>query len=333
MAGGYSWKRVLAIVAVLIIALVLVSMVAGGRPAPGASGPSGAIFVTSTDDPQATFLETFAVNVADGSQTRVGEDGGSVGTFYSFSPDGRTVAFLGMTKDRLDAAAAQEAPVGSVMQLYRASLTQAHMLPQPARATQLTNDDSLSKTSAMISDDGTRVLYVAADSSAPPATSSTIHLVSNGNDTPLTAGIHPRWFSDTSFYYIAQDGVRLFDTTSSKSDLVLPVDGRSNAKIGLSNDRALFAFSNPDADQVYFYRISNEGKLLKPVSTLKMRGFWVVFSPDNKYAAIQTADGDDLTTLTHPSLTIVDTATFQTVDVVPLDPLLNDRLFVTAWQF
>ena len=93
------------------------------------------------------------------------------------------------------------------------------------------------------------------------------------------------------------------------------------------------AFSNPDAEQVYFYRISNDGQLLKPVSTLKMRGFWIVFSPDSRYAAIQTAEGDDPATLSHPALTIVDTATFQTADVVPLDPLLNDRLFVTGWQF
>ena len=129
--------------------------------------------------------------------------------------------------------------------------------------------------------------------------------------------------------------MRLFDTASfwASRIFVLPVEGRSNAKIGVSGDRTLLAFSNPDAEQVYFYRISNDGQLLKPVSTLKMRGFWIVFSPDSRYAAIQTAEGDDPATLSHPALTIVDTATFQTADVVPLDPLLNDRLFVTGWQF
>ena len=72
--------------------------------------------------------------------------------------------------------------------------------------------------------------------------------------------------------------------------------------------------------------------LLKPLSTVDMMGFWVVFSPDNRYAAIQTAARDARGMLVNPSLVIIDTASFKTVKTIPLNPLLNDRLFVTAWQ-
>ena len=335
MIKGYGLKRALALLALLIIALGLVSLGAGmgsSTREKNAAGPTGTIFVTGADDPQTPFLETFAVDLADSSQTRIGEDSASVGIFYSFSLGGRNVAFIGMTKTRLDAAAAHQASVGSIMQLYEASLSEDHRLPLPTQATQISNTDALSKTSPAISDDGAQVLYVAADAPSPSATSSMIHLVSHGTDTPLTAGFNPRWVSNTAFYYIAQDGVRLYDTASHQSDLVLPVDGQANVKIGLSGDKTLLAFSDPDAGQVYFYRLSNNGRLLTPVSTLKLRGFWVVFSPDSKYAAIQTAQGDDPNALTHPALIVIDTATFQTVKTVPLDPLLNDRLFVTAWQ-
>ena len=73
MAERYRWKQLVAILTVLIIAFGLVSFAAsGGSPKKeqNVTGLTGTIFVTSTDDPQATFLETFAVNVADGSQKK-----------------------------------------------------------------------------------------------------------------------------------------------------------------------------------------------------------------------------------------------------------------------
>lgn len=113
----HGWKRMLAILAVLVLALVLVSLAAGGRLSRSASGPAGTIFVSGASDANVSFLETFTVYLSDGSQKHIGEDNESLGDFYSFSRDGRAVAFIGVTKTRLDAAAAHQASIGSIMQV------------------------------------------------------------------------------------------------------------------------------------------------------------------------------------------------------------------------
>jgi hypothetical protein len=87
------------------------------------------------------------------------------------------------------------------------------------------------------------------------------------------------------------------------------------------------AFSNPDASKVFFFIVSANGAELSQRASLDLDGHWVVFSPDGRFAAIQTASNGGK----QASLVLVSTASFERVKTIPLGNLLNDRLFVTAW--
>ena len=326
-------KRTIFIILSACIALILAGLSAWGyliAQKQHALGPTGTIFLTGTADDSSPFLNTFALDVIAGSLTRLGEDARSLGNFYTFTSDRRIAAFVGTTRDRLDALIIRQITPGAVMQIYRAPVV-GHQLPLPSQKYLLTADNSPIKSSPAISDDAEHVAYVAASSSSEQI-SSLVHVVdTKGNDTTLVTGTQPRWYSNGSFYYIAPDGVRLFDTAASISTLVLPIPGQSNYKLALSHDHSTLVFSVPDAKAVYFYRITDRGFTLAPEKTLAMRGFWVVFSPDDRFAAIQTAEGDTPNTLTQPSLVIVDLASFAVAKTMPINDLLNDRLFISDW--
>jgi hypothetical protein len=260
----------------------------------------------------------------------VGGDDVSLGNFYVFNRNASTFAFVGTTRSHLDQAIASAAAPGSVMQLYRAAVHAPYTLPLPTEAQQITNSDSPFKSELAISDSGMSVAYVASESSSASASSS-IHVVMGNSEMPVVAGTQPQWYSDAAFYYVGADGVRLHDGALRRSTLVLPIETQGNYKIAVSPNRSLLAFSVPDSSSVFFYRISDNGLLLSLASTVMKRGYWIVFSPDSKYVAIQTATDANAGGRSQPSLSIVDTSTFKDIGTIPLTPLLNDHLFVTDW--
>jgi hypothetical protein len=204
MAGGYSWKRALAIVAVLIVALVLVSVVVGGRSLTvthNIAGPTGTILISSATDPDSRFLFTYTIGVNDGSIVRMSADDFSGGTFYVFTRDASTIAFAGITDERLRQAVDHKDSPGQVTQIYRARVEKPHQVPNFGQSTQVTNGDAPIKFELALSDDGSRLLYVAASQSPASVASSTIHLVTADNDTTLTNGITPQWYSSAAFFY------------------------------------------------------------------------------------------------------------------------------------
>ena len=312
------------VVAMLIVlGIIIVYLVSVGDK------PYGVIFVSSSSNSTDSLLTTYAVAVNGSGPEIVGMTSTSVGDFYSFSRDKTTVAFVGTTQSRLQQFTSGQLPAGSVMQVYRAPVTQGSV-PSPNLAEQLTSSNGKAKEMPSVSDDGSLVAYVVVATSSQSVDTSIIHLVGPQGDRALFEGIDPQWYSDTSFYYIAPDGVRLYDTAASSSILVLPVKGQSNFKLSLSPDRRILAFSDPDARAVYFYAIGTNGVTLSPLKTLNGVGFWTVFSPDSRFVAIQTAQ-DSGGSLNNPSLVIYDSSSFTQVGTVSLGTLLNDRLFVTAW--
>lgn len=311
----------------LIIVLLLAGlmMLVGTQPS-ATAGPSGSILVSSATDAYQVLLTTYAMKADGSGHTIVGSDPASSGDRYSVSRDGTTVAFVGTTALRLQQLAQKQLLAGQVLQVYRGTVS-GGVIPSPAAAQQITNSAAPLKMLPSVSDDGALVAYASASSTERSVASSTIHLIANGTDTALFAGTQPVWFSKTAFYYLAPDGVRLYDTAGTTSTVVLPILGQSNEKLALSPDRGTFAFVVPDAGSVYFFRISAGGAVLSPLKTLQLTGFWALFSPDSRYAAIQTADADG----SHPSIVIIDTVDFSQVSTIDLGPLLNAHLFMTAW--
>lgn len=300
--------------------------------------PTGTIFITSSGDPSQSFLQTYALSLADGSTAVVGSDNTSVGTMYAFSDDGSKVAFVGVASDRVNQAQAKKASIGQIMQIYRAQTSQQDMgVPLVGSSEQVTTSDDTGKMMPAISDDG-QVLYVTtSDTGSDPSFSSyQLHLVSStspSQDIPRGIGSQPHWLTNDTYYFIGTDGIRIGSVSTASSTLILPVAAATNFKLSISQDHHMLAFSNPDARKVYFFAISHGGLILSLIKELDVIGYWIVFSPDGRLVAIQTTQDDSSVGVSaHPSLSFFDTSSFNHLADVPLDPLLNDRLFVTDWR-
>lgn len=324
-----TWKI---IIGVIVVCLLLAGVVMlGVAPASPKESLSGTILVSSTIDASSPFLDTYAVKLDGSGVSQVGEDAASVGDFYSFSRDGSQTVFVGTTALQVQQAAAHQISPGDVMQVYAAP-ARTDRLPLVGEARQISTDHGDRKMMPALSDDGALITYVTA-SSSKSVDASTVHLMRAASSTEMATlpGTMPQWLNTVAFYYVAPDGVRLYNVANRSSILVIPVTGQSNFKLAVSPDRTMMAFSNPDAQSVYFYQILNNGITLRPLKTLPVLGFWTVFSPDSRYVAIQTASAAPGGALSNPSLLIYSTTSFSQINSISLGNLLNDRLFVTAW--
>lgn len=296
----------------------------------------GIILVTSTASSSAPFLDTYAIDLKDHSLTAVGSDDTSDGMMYSLSADDSKVAFVGVTAQSIADANKRSDP-GSAFQIYESAMT-GSAVPVPTAGSAVTAN-SVGKMTPAISDDGSSVLYVSPTTQTASSTSVSsydIHLVTTSGttsrDVVVTHGIQPRWFSNTAFYYVAPDGVRLWNLSAKASALALPAETGANVKLAVSPDKRYLAVSIPDARKVFVFTTSQNGDYLTSIGQgIDMFGYWIVFSPDSSTMAIQTAQD---TTNDHPSLVFYDPATLAQISgSVGLDPLLNDQLFVTGWYY
>ncbi len=331
----------------LYLVIVVILAVAGDylfylKQLPRNLGLHGNIIISATQDPRDDMLETGFLNLDTESVQAIRENETSHGAIYSFSSNKKHVTFLGLTLSSLQMGSIAKIQPGQAVQVYSADATGAAALPSPDSARLLTNSSDLIKQTPEISDDGSAVLYVSTNSQNIPGTGDpgisgySLHLVkisaTTTTDSVLTIGIQPRWITNTIFCYIATDGIRLWDTVHSQSLLVLPVTGQSDFKLSVSPNHKILAFSFPDANKVLIYDLASDGTFSGHPGSIPIMGFWVVFSPDSKFMAIQTAQPGSGHVLSHPSIEFYDAATLQKVDTeISLDPFLNDRLFVTAW--
>lgn len=325
---------ILILVALLIVVglFVLAPALFGGS-AGASETPGGSIVISSVTANNLPFLDTYVLNVGTGNLIMDEPDTSSQENMYSFSSNGTSVAFLGAPQTLVQKMVTQEAK-GDPMQVYLGTFDPtAGTLPSVSQARGLTNDTADQKEVPVVSADGNSVLYMEipaseAASSSPSIAGYTIHLVSDATSSTLSvAGMYPQWFGQNTFYYLGSDGVRLYNITSATSTLVIPIQAQSDFKLAVSQDDSMLAFSDPDSSTIFMYSISDNGFQLTPLKSISATGYWVVFSPDNAYIAVQSADNSGT-----PEMLIFDTKTFSQVgQPISLSPLLNDRLFVTAW--
>lgn len=328
---GTAWKIIIGVIVVCLLAAGAVMLVVA--PEQPKETLSGTIFVSSTIDPSSPLLDTYAVKLDGSGVTQVGEDAASVGDFYAFSRDGSKTVFVGTNALRVQQGSAHQIPAGDVMQVYEASVNVGHV-PVVGEAQQIGDDRGDHKVMPAISDDGALVAYVTSASTSRSVASSTVHVVKVAASSTLVVslpGTMPQWLNSVAFYYVSPDGVRLYNTSDHSSTLVLPIAGQSNFKLAVSHDRSMMVFLNPDAQSVYFYQILKNGLVIQPLKTLPVLSFWAVFSPDDQEIAIQTVSSAPANAPANPSLSVYSITSFSQVSSIPLDGLLNDRLFVTAW--
>ena len=312
---------------------------------PSGMKPHGSIIVTASSDPTDALLDTISLGVDSHTVTLVGSDDGSHGVEYAYSLNGAHVAFLGMSTSSIKKAEDGTTSGGMAIQVYTAMATNTP--PAPDNAHVVTQDPDMIKGVPSISNDGKYILYSSTNDTQRPGPQGTvgvanysIHLVSVGTaststtatSSVLTTGMHPHWISDTVFCYIAVDGVRIWDVARSQSTLILPIPGQSNFKLSISPDAKILAFSNPDAQEVFVYSLRADGTIAAELGSIGILGFWVVFSPDSNFMAIQTAQQQSEQDFTDPSIEVYNTRTLKPINAsILLKPLLNDSLFMTAW--
>lgn len=298
-----------------------------------AARPDGTIIISSVTDPKFPFLDAYALDVKTGTFAQAEPDAVSQENMYAFSADYVAVAFLGATEQEVNGVVNQHKPADP-MQVYVALRNVSPgSLPSVSQARKLTNDTTVKKSFPVISDDERSVLYMQAPlgdtaSSSRGVDSYTIRMFSDNKQTPLSvSGMYPQWLGSNQFYYLASDGVRLYDVAYASSTLVLPVATQPNFKLSVSHKRDMLAFSNPDSQTIFLYSILAHGLQLEPIKTINMKGFWMAYSPDDSFLGVQTVDENSA-----PRIIIFDTKDFAQVgQPIQLSPLMNDRLFVTAW--
>jgi hypothetical protein len=218
------------------------------------------------------------------------------------------------------------------MEVYRTTFNQTSPTPPTAsQAEALTTGTTVQKSVPVISSDGRSVLYVETPVRTAATTNKgiaghTIRLISDSSITLSVPGMYPQWYDTNHFYYLAKDGVRFYTISKATSTLVIPITAQSNFKLALSHDAHKLVFSDPDSQSVFIYGISGEGDRLILSNTIKVKGYWMVFSPGDLFMAVQT-DSDGA-----PQIALYDTQSFSQIgQPIPLSPLLNNRLFVTSW--
>lgn len=320
------------IVLVLLVVLIGIALVSTRDGASG--GPSGSIVISSVTDPGLPFLDNYVFDVGSRHLAKITLSDSSQENMYSFSPDARFVTFMGTTQDEVRSMIASHQH-GDPMQVYYARVdNDSGPFPVTAKAQRLTQDITQQKISPVISDDGRTVLYTSriATTSRPASDHSlngyTIRSISDDlTSSALTInGARPQWYSNSVFFYLADDGLRAYDIVSATSTMLISTRSQLNNKIAISPDRRLLAFADPDSRTVFMYTISAHGYALTNISSINLAGYWVIFSPDGAYMAVQTADNGS------PQLVIYDTVDFTQIgDPIQLTSLNNDRLFITAW--
>lgn len=323
-------KIAISFVSAALILAMLAAWVGGfGKPAQS----QGLIVISSVADGSFPLLDNYVLDIQQRKLVKADPSDTSQENMYSYSRVSDTTAFLGASSNDIQSQISANKH-GDPMQVYVAKRDKdAYLFPTVDQATRLTNDISVQKMNPVISPGGGTIAYTSRRADAASTLSSTstagysiVLINTEGTGSTTVPGIWPAWYSDDLFYYVASDGIRLYDIASGTSTLVIPIDGQANFKIAVSHDGGILAFSNPDSNSLFIYRISDSGLNLNPVVTESVPAYWMLFSPDDAQLAVQTADSAG------PSMRFYDLRTFkQTGNPISLAPLDNDRLFANAW--
>jgi Tol biopolymer transport system component len=161
-----------------------------------------------------------------------------------------------------------------------------------------------------------------------------------GNEVFVTNGLFPKFSPDgTKLLILKNDGLNLYDLqdpTFSSRELLVPIsEGFSSGvmKLGLSNDRQMFAWTFPNERNVYVYRIHSWGLEEEPpsaalVTTLTSRAFWPVFSPDNQYLALEEIE----TSFERPALVVYKIATGERIKLYDLSNFYQESMWLNEWR-
>jgi len=168
-----------------------------------------------------------------------------------------------------------------------------------------------------------------------------------GNNQFITYGYFPMFSPDGEhLLYLKNNGLHLVNLESGESSNIwslLAMIGENlsshsrSMHLGLSQDKRMLAWSRVDAgnEQVTLIKIvSWEPFSAELTGQIPVQGFWPVFSPDNRYLAIEEVDdlNEEGRNFINPRLVFYDLETFNREATLDLGRYDQMFLWITDWS-
>ncbi len=263
--------------------------------------PEGKILVSvisASGTPVPALLNTLSGEIVSLPVNKInGSD--AVSLQYNVSGNEAYIAYLATTKDTVEDA--------NTYDIYLASVETAKdangliKLLKTAKLVSVHSDEDYMRSAPVVSNSGA-ILYaslskenLAKASNEPnnvPAESWNIYLVNDTDKTLITNGLYPKWISQSSFAFLRNDGVYVYDLLTKREQLVW----KSLSPISIVNgfdvadDGSYFALSSPKERLVTIIRVQDWKKgIFTALPTLPIVATNPVFDKNNNTLAFVTS--------------------------------------------
>ncbi|MEK7178915.1 MAG: hypothetical protein AAB727_01525 [Patescibacteria group bacterium] len=170
----------------------------------------------------------------------------------------------------------------------------------------------------------------------------------NGNERRVTSGAYPHWSpAGDALIFLRDDGLYVYNFLSKRNIKVYSLSEehvKINTKLGVSGDGSLLALSNPNTADVSVFKIISwnpfQMQLIKRLSERTPDGsvtdfYWPVFSPDNRYLALQATERDVASRAfpKNPRIVVYELSDFKQKVIGSLGGFNFDLAFTTDWRY
>jgi len=200
---------------------------------------------------------------------------------------------------------------------------------------QLTFDANYSKRNPVWSPDEKNVVYQSIKKDEKNhfnVENWEIHIVNlEGKDSLVTHGANPDFIPNGKILVLRETGIFAYDQKGQNEEILVKNNEKtknaSNKKMEVSPNGKYIAVASKSSFLVLFKTISLEPLQIGEAKSIAVKGYWPVFSPDEKYLALEEVDGNN----ENPKLVVFDLGTLEKKEVYDLGKYDQMKMFVTDW--
>lgn len=303
------------------------------------TGLSGKLYLSLTPK-GSQHVDLYTLNVADSSIEKHTRDG-LVSYMEVVSHTGDKTAFFAKPLAP-DKNLTGELSTQTLFQLYTQDLNTGDLVPRTdeaydaARSPQWSPEDDRIAFTSRISPDPNRRWE-------PDNWMIHIYNLEVDTITDIGVGTNPMWSPDGQHIFVLRnDGLYSYDPTNERSaERVLTSSGMTSAnmKLGLSNNDTplLLAWTSAEVMRIWQFGQDENGlDTFTFVREIKIKGlsaFWPVFSPDDKFIAIQLADLlTDGGIRNNPRIIVIDIESEKWLELFGLEDFNFNSAFNSDWR-
>jgi Tol biopolymer transport system component len=194
---------------------------------------------------------------------------------------------------------------------------------------------------------GEKIAYIVQDFRRPSAVPDAweVFLADlSGKSEFIARGVNPIFSPDgTKLLILGDKGLYVYDLFKNASDnpvngkmgeVVVPLSnngGSQTMKLSVSPDKSKLAWSSPLNGVVRVYDITSWNPFaIKLIKEMSIHAYWSLFSPDDKYLALQEVDWGLIPK--NPRVAIYDLVNYERYEVINLENYIQPYLWMSAWQ-